>query len=437
LREAVWQDWQTVVEARHSARLSERLRLDSALTFTWYEVDPNTRFVFPASDTRWFLNDYKFSVGYSISLEESLRFSITKELSLLAGISYGYYDIVPKSTVPGGANPSDSIAQIQQQAGNFTYYTAPGDPSSIHLIPRLTHETFEVYGAYLEAGWQATPGLKLLLGARVDKDTRIDDPSYTPRAAVIWNVTDEFTAKYSFTTAYLSPAPYFGHATYDSGAQFAIPNPGLQPETTLAHEVDFSYTKENLQLGLSLYHGEQENLIISSERALPQNIILRQVFADAAGTMPRRLAHSVNGGTSKTNGADFYGRFRWGDLTPWFSYSYVDFKETNNGVTTGMKGISRHNGRLGFTWAVTPKLFITPSLVIRSTPENVHEGHLGRELQTPYEVNLNVLWKPAEHLEVFATVRNLTDHHYALSGTVGQAIPQEGVGGMVGVRISF
>jgi len=86
---------------------------------------------------------------------------------------------------------------------------------------------------------------------------------------------------------------------------------------------------------------------------------------------------------------------------------------------------------------VTPKLYITPSLVIRSTPENVDPGHLAAELQTPYEVNLNVLWQAAEHVEFFATVRNLTDNHYALGGTVGQAIPQEGISGVFGFRLQF
>lgn len=437
LSEAIWEDWQAVVEAKYSTALSERVHLDTSVTFNWYQVDPDTRFVFPASDTQWFLNDYKFSVGYSVSLEGSLRYDVTKDISLLAGVSYGYYDIVPKSTVPGRANPGDSIAQIQRQGGNFTYYTTPNDPASAHLIPRVSHAIYDVYGAFLEAGWQATPRLKLLVGGRVDKDSRINQPSYTPRGAVIWNVTDEFTAKYSYTTAYVSPAPYFSFEAFDSGRDFATPNPALQPEKTTVHEVDFTYTKKNLQLGLALYHGEQENLITTAEHRAPQNIILNEVFADLAGTQPRSLTHTANGGTSTTMGLDFYGRLRWRDVTPWFSYSYVDLEETNAGLTTGLTGISHHNGRFGFTWAVTPSLFITPSLVIRSTPENVIPGHLGGELRTPYEVNLSVLWQAAEQVEVFANVRNLTDNHYALGGTVGQAIPQEGISGVFGFRIRF
>lgn len=437
LPEATWEDWQAVVEAKYSAKLSDRVHLDSSVTLNWYEVDPNTRFVFPASNTKWFFNDFKFSVGYSISIEEALRFDVTKNLTITAGLTYGYYDIVPKSTVPGGANPSDSIAQIQQQGGNFAYYTTPGDPTSIHLIPRVTHVAYDVYGGYLEAAWQVTPRVKLLLGGRMDKDSRVHHPSYTPRAAVIWNVTNEFTAKYSFTTAYLSPAPYFSYATYDSGVDLATPNPNLQPETTVMHEVDFNYTKSNLQLGLSFYHAEQQNLITTSEHRAAENIVISQVFTDLDGTQSRALTHTANGGSSITNGLDFYGRFHWKNVSPWFSYSYVDFQATSNGVTNSLNGISRHNGRVGLTWAVTPRLFVTPSLVIRSTPDNVAPGNLARELRTPYEVNLNVLWQATDKMEFYANIRNLTDNHYALGGTVGQAIPQESINGMLGFRIKF
>jgi hypothetical protein len=147
LPEAVWEDWQAVVEAKYSAKLSDRVRLDTAVTLNWYQVDPSTRYVFPANNTQWFLNDFKYGVGYSVSIEESLRVDITKKLSLLAGVDYAYYDIVPKSTVPGGANAGDTIAQIQQQGGSFVYYTTPNDPSSRQLIPRVTHATYDVYGS--------------------------------------------------------------------------------------------------------------------------------------------------------------------------------------------------------------------------------------------------------------------------------------------------
>ena len=176
---------------------------------------------------------------------------------------------------------------------------------------------------------------------------------------------------------------------------------------------------------------------VDSEPAPDERKLATAVFVDLAGTQRRSLTHTANGGTSTTNGLDFYGRLRWGKVTPWFSYSFVDLEARGDVVNSGLRGISKHNGRFGLTWAVTPRLFVTPSLVIRSTPGNVVPGNLEGELQTPYEVNLYVLWQASENVEVFANVRNLTDNHYALGGTVGQAIPQESISGVFGFRIRF
>ena len=156
-----------------------------------------------------------------------------------------------------------------------------------------------------------------------------------------------------------------------------------------------------------------------------------------AGTQTRRLVHTANGGTSRNLGLDLFGKAAFGPVSAWASYSFVDFEKSNSGITSGLRGASTHNGRVGLTWAVTSKLFITPSLVIRSTPENVAPGVLGREMQTPWEANLHLLFAPAKQLELFADLRNATDHKYALGGLSGQAVPQETLRAMLGARVNF
>jgi hypothetical protein len=121
----------------------------------------------------------------------------------------------------------------------------------------------------------------------------------------------------------------------------------------------------------------------------------------------------------------------------WFSYSYVDFQETTNGVTTGLQGISRNNYRLGGTYVVNSRLFITPSLVLRSTPENVAAGSLGSELTAPYTVNLHILYNANKRLTTFLDGTNITDHKYALGGLIGQAVPQEPMRVSCGLRETF
>lgn len=250
-------------------------------------------------------------------------------------------------------------------------------------------------------------------------------------------MTDALTAKYSYSWAYISPAPYF-NAAYDRGDILAVPNPGLQPETSKTHEVNLTYNKEAYNLGLSLYYGDQSSLILVSDGAFPSNVLLDPVFVDVEGTSPRKVVNSVNSGKSRNAGLDFYGKAKLTrNLSTWFSYSYTSYEETTAGVVTGLKGISQHNFRLGATWAIFPNLFITPSLVARSTPRNVNPGTLPDELENPWEANLHLLYTPKDCLEFYVDLRNITDNHNALTQFTPFANPQETFSGVIGVRLSF
>ncbi|CAN5860305.1 hypothetical protein BH11VER1_BH11VER1_19510 [soil metagenome] len=435
--QARWEDWSWVTEARHDWKISDKVTLTSAATFNWYQVDPHSRYVFPQDNDHWFYDDYKYADGKSLSIEETLRVDFTDTFSVLLGGVYTNYDIIPKATIPGGARPGGHD-DILEQGGSFSYYTELGNPASLHMIPRAVDVEFERYGAYLELAWQIDPKLKIIMGGRMDKDTRIDEPSYTPRVAVIYELNEEITAKYTYSWAYISPAPYFGFATYDRGDVLNTSNGSLQPETSKTHELSFAYDKDPVSLGLSLYYGEQSNLILVSDVGSQPNILQDLVFLDLAGSQTRTLTQTVNSGTSRNAGLDFYGKINLThNLSTWFSYSFTTYEETTAGNTSGLKGISAHNFRLGATWAVTPKLFITPSLVARSTPRNVSAGRLGSELENPWEVGLHVLYRPTNSLEFYVGLKNVTDNHNALTGFLPVATPQETFSGVVGLRVTL
>jgi outer membrane receptor protein involved in Fe transport len=210
-----------------------------------------------------------------------------------------------------------------------------------------------------------------------------------------------------------------------------------------------------LNLSASTYYGQQSNLIIPSEFFDGTTTVFEQQL-NRDGTFtplgPRRLITAANGGTSHNAGVDLFGRATFGHFSPWASYSYVDSEINLPGLgTEATPGVSRHSGRLGVTWAAAPKLFITPSLVIRSRPQNVLASNgetlnipsLARQLDVPYQVDLAVVYRVSEHVEFFVTLRNLTNHKYALGGFNGNghgklfALPGETINGVAGLKMSF
>jgi hypothetical protein len=145
------------------------------------------------------------------------------------------------------------------------------------------------------------------------------------------------------------------------------------------------------------------------------------VFTNLDGTGQRGLAQSVNLGSSTGMGLDLFFRFSTSVVSGWGSYSLVDFERQLRSAVSGLPQISRHNVRLGTTVVLFKRLSITPSLVLRSTPENLTPFYenAGVSLDTPHEINLSVVFTPIDALDAWVNVRNASHRRYALRGISG------------------
>lgn len=430
--EARWKDLSTVAEAQNLLRLWENVRLQSTLTYSRYEVDPETRYVFPSDDTRWYFDDYKYGLGTGASIDENLWLDFTPNLRLLVGGMASTYQVTPKSTVPGGA---DTSRDIGAQAGRFVYYTEPGNPATRHEIERVSTLSYETYAAYVESAWQMLPRWKTILGVRATEDTRFSDSPFTPRFALIHNLTDAITAKYTYTRAYVAPAPYFGNAPYDNGVVLNTSNPDLEPEKAESHEINLSYNQDGVNLGFSAYTTRQDNRLLIADSVLPQTVLINPVYLEDGRT--RILGHTVNGGESENRGFDVYTECQWRRVSPWASYSFVDGEDHTPGQPSGLPGISKHHVRLGSTWAATTRLVLTPSFIIRSKPEQIDASEQSEDLPLPWEVNLHAQYRLCDSADLFMNIYNLTDHRYELGGITGNAVPQETIHGLAGIKVTF
>jgi outer membrane receptor protein involved in Fe transport len=435
--EAIWHDQSFVMEAKNRQDFSDRASLTSRIVYNRYEIDPETRYVFPSSPTTLFYDDFKYGIGSGARVEELLSLKFHERFEVTAGFDASFYDIIPKATIPGGAITNESIIP---QGGFFTYYT--GDPLSPPLaenvVARATNLTYQNYGYFVQGRLMLCDSLSFVLGARIDHNTFYEEIPVSPRAAVIYrNDTHNYSIKYMFSQAFVGPAPYFAYNVFLNSTQLNTSNPGLEPETADSHEINVTWNGEKTMLGSSVYFNSQQNLFLAGELLLPVNVLQNPVYLDPAGATTRILTQSANGGDNSVFGVDLYGRYEADWLSMWASYSYVDAENVIAGVETGLPQISRHNVRFGFTCDVVDNLKLTPSVIYRSTPENIADPQgLASELENPTEFNLYLLYTPWEYFDVFADYRNIADRKYALRG-VGGPTPKETFQATAGVRWRF
>ncbi len=434
---AKWGDSTIMAEIRNTYQLTGNTELESTLTYSNYEVNEKSRFVFPY-EGELVLNDDKYGVGSGVTLEERVTSDLSEDMTLMGGLVASHFNVIPKFTVPGRI---DKERDLIGQAKDFHYWTEEGDLDSKKYIEGAGVLVYQTYGAYLEGNYQINPQVTAIAGARVDIDTRHDEVPFSPRVAGIYRPAENMSLKYIHNRAFVSPSPFNMYNVWHDGHSINHPNFDIEPETATSHEINFTLTEPGYNLSASVYYNEQENIITEGfhdeEATVIKEIWLYDGDREEWNSLP--LTNNVNLGESRSIGFDLSGNINLGKHSIWGSYSYVDFEREIDGQTSGLDQISEHNIRLGGTAYILDNLSITPSLVLRSTPENIYafdEDDDGEPFKPtlilkddeaaewPYEINAHIRYGATEDLSIYANIRNLTDNRYATKG-LHSPIPQE------------
>ena len=175
---------------------------------------------------------------------------------------------------------------------------------------RTVNLQYQGLGAYAEGAYNFNQNLRLIGGVRLDTNTRFSDVPISPRAALIVNgFGGRLTLKYVFSMAYVAPSPYYSYNIFDNGVQIGTLNTRLSPERARSNEASVTWRTEYLLLSGSAYYNQQSDLLITSQSEAPETVISPMVFVNPDGTGMRRLANSVNLGTSTGLGYDLFFRF--------------------------------------------------------------------------------------------------------------------------------
>lgn len=130
-------------------------------------------------------------------------------------------------------NSSLLVAQIQHgftlinERQHFTYgadllLTRPNTQSTLHGSNEDNDDINEI-GVYLQSETILSSKLKLILAARVDENSRLQDIVFSPRAAIVYRANENNTFRITFNRAYQTPE------TGDFFFDFDVSSPELDP----------------------------------------------------------------------------------------------------------------------------------------------------------------------------------------------------------------
>lgn len=107
---------------------------------------------------------------------------------------------------------------------------------------RETDETYTNWGFYLQDDWQPTDQVEVLVGARLDKHSEVDDPIVSPRIALRWSPTDGLALRASCAMGFRAPQVFNEdlHIELAGGAGQVIRNDsGLDEESAITFNAGF------------------------------------------------------------------------------------------------------------------------------------------------------------------------------------------------------
>ena len=206
-----------------------------------------------------------------------------------------------------------------------------------------TGETFhqKTWAAYAEDEWHILDSLALTAGTRYEHND-VFGGHLSPRAYLVWDVSEEWTLKGGVTTGYKAPSLSQLHngisGVTAQGTVNTVGNPDLKPEESTSYETGLYYENDTgLNANITGFYTEYKNKIVSYS------------IDDYTNSY-------TNSGKARTDGVEFASTFPlWSDvLSLSLNYTYTQSKQKdgdNKGAPLSYTPKHMANARLN--WQAT------------------------------------------------------------------------------------
>ncbi|WFP50166.1 TonB-dependent receptor [Methylomonas sp. EFPC3] len=243
----------------------------------------------------------------------------------------------------------------------------------------------DIWSTAFQDEWQFAPDWHLTTGLRFDHYSDFGS-TLNPRAALVWDVNEQFTSKLLYGQAYRAPSFL---EQYQQNSTLFLGNPSLSPETIATTELAFDYhPSKTLRTALNLYHYEIHDLISGP------------------------IASSTTLTEQNTSGQDGYGsefEWDWKFLPDWNLRGNYAWQFARNEAThTRVSNVPEHHVYSALAWNFLPKWQIQTQINwIGHRLSSPGDTRLLKDYET-LDLTLNAK-KLMGYLDLTASARNLLD----------------------------
>ncbi len=110
---------------------------------------------------------------------------------------------------------------------------------------RMTDETYDNAGLFVQDDWRWSDAINLILGVRLDKHSEIDDPIVSPRVALKWAAAHDVVMRVAYAEGFRAPQVFDEdlHITQVGGEGQVIRNdPDLEEERSRSYSLGMEWT---------------------------------------------------------------------------------------------------------------------------------------------------------------------------------------------------
>jgi vitamin B12 transporter len=261
-------------------------------------------------------------------------------------------------------------------------------------------EEAEANGVFALYEWQPVSTVTLTGGIRYDDDDRYGSET-TGRAAASWNVADSVRLRATWGQGFKAPTIF--QSTFICGfCGLTEPNSNLKAETSEAYDVGIDFALGNIDVSLTAFDQETENLIDFS---------FTEGFANIALAKSRGVEVEIAA-----------------PLTSWLevraAYAYIDAED---GDGEELPRVPEQSGDAELIF--TPQGPFSASIAVRHNGDQ--SDGFGPRVPAWTRTDLAATWRLSRQAELYGRIENLFDEDYQSVGGYGTP----GVSGLVGIRV--